>query len=317
MTNNILVYVETLDNAPVKNSLEALSAAVELKEKLGGELIALVIDTNKDALKKSSADKVITVKRDNYNVYDYSNIIKEVADEIDPKVILFGATLNGKELAPFTAAKYDTVVVNDATEINYDNGEFNYVIGAYGGTVLTRVKTNNDKVQIITLRAGSVKVNESLEENKEEIEKEVTEKDIKAIVKEVLQDAGEAINLEDAEVIITVGRGACDEESLGYVKEMAEVLGASLAGTRPVIEDGIMPRSSQLGQSGKIVSPKLYIGCGVSGAVQHISGVIGSDFIIAINKDEDASIFEYADVGIVGDCKKVFPLLTEEFKKLK
>ena len=133
----------------------------------------------------------------------------------------------------------------------------------------------------------------------------------------LLAEAGEAVNLEDAKVIVTGGRGMGSEENYELCEELADVLGGVVGATRPVIENGWISRTHQVGQSGKIVAPDLYIACGVSGATQHVSGMSGSKYIIAINKDEEAPIFSVADLGIVGDVKQVLPILIEEFKKIK
>ena len=155
------------------------------------------------------------------------------------------------------------------------------------------------------------------EETVPDIEELSSDAELRAKVVELIAEAGEAVNLEDAKVIVTGGRGIGSEENLGLCKELAEVLGGAVGGTRPVIENGWLPRVQQVGQSGKIVAPELYIACGVSGATQHISGMSGSKYIIAINKDEEAPIFSIADLGIVGDVKKILPLMIEEFRKKK
>ena len=137
------------------------------------------------------------------------------------------------------------------------------------------------------------------------------------IIKESVTEIAETVNLEEAEVIVSCGRGMGTPEGLALVEELAKVLGGAIGATRPVTESGLVARTQQVGQSGKIVSPKLYIGCGVSGATQHVSGILGSDYIVAINKDEDAPIFEVSDVGIVGNGMDVLPIFIEEIKKVK
>ena len=166
---------------------------------------------------------------------------------------------------------------------------------------------------MVSVRGGSYAAPEAVPE----IAPIASDAELRARVVEVLAEAGEAVNLEDAKVIVTGGRGIGSEENLQMCAELAQLLGGAVGGTRPVIENGWLPRMQQVGQSGKIVAPDLYIACGVSGATQHLSGMVGSKYIIAINKDEEAPIFSVADVGIVGDVKKVLPLMIEEFKKKK
>ena len=146
---------------------------------------------------------------------------------------------------------------------------------------------------------------------------DVTAEDVRTKVVETVKEIAESVNLEEAQVIVSGGRGMGSKDNFALVEQLAEVLGGVVGATRPAIEEGWVSRAHQVGQSGKIVAPKLYIACGISGATQHVSGMIGSGYIVAINKDEDASIFDVADVGIVGDVTKVLPVMIEEMKKRK
>lgn len=322
MTKDILVFVQVEEGEASKVSLETLAAAYDLGQELGSKVIALLVgkdlDQAKDEVLKSGADKALLVQREEYNPEEFAHVITEVAKKLDPKAILLGASLEGKDLAPFIAAELDTAAITDAEKIAIDGDEFKYETPLYGGTVLSSEVLDPSKVQIATIRSGSFKKKEGLEQKSdfENLEIEALP-DLKTRVKDVVVEVSDEIDLEEAEYVVTIGRGAEADETFEEAKELAKILGAAVAGTRPVIDDGKMPKTSQIGQSGKIVTPKLYIGLGVSGAVQHITGVTGSDFIFAVNKDEDAPIFNYADVGIVGDCKKIIPLLIDEVKKLK
>lgn len=318
---NILTYIEIKDGAPIKLSLEALSKATEIAIEKGNKSLALITEKLKDdelnKLRGAGASDIVLVKRDAYNMEDFSNIIVEVAGKYDCEDIFIPGTLDGKDLAPNVAASLGTVSLTNVMDIKFEGEDIIFVTPSYGATVLTESKLNKAP-RIITVRAGSFDKRDDLngagnlvEENIEEV------KDIKSIIRDVVMAAGAEINLEDAPVIVTCGRGASSDEIFPLVKELADAFGAPISGTRPVIDDGVLPKASQIGQSGKIVSPALYIGCGVSGAVQHISGIENSNFIVAINKDEDAPIFKLADLGIVGDCKVILPLLIEEVKKIK
>lgn len=318
---NILTYIEIKDRAPIKLSLESLSKASEIAKEKSTESIALIfddiVDEEVEKLKAAGADKIIIVKRDAYNMEDFSNTIVKVAEKYDAEDIFIPGSLDGKDLAANVAAILDTVSVTNVMDIKFEGDEVHYVTPSYGATVLTVSKVKKG-TRIIAIRSGSFDKRDDLAGKGEIIKEEVDElKDLKAVIRDVVTSTEEVINLEDAQIIVTCGRGASSEEIYPLVKELADVLDAPISGTRPVIDDGVLPKASQIGQSGKIISPKLYIGCGVSGAVQHISGIENSDFIVAINKDEDAPIFNIADIGIVGDCKVILPLFTEEIKKIK
>lgn len=318
---NILTYIEIKDGAPIKLSLESLSKASEIAAEKGTKSIALITcelaDGELAKVKAAGAEEIVVVKRDAYNMEDFTNIIVEVSKKYECEDIFLPGSLDGKDLAANVAASLDTVSVTNVMEIRFDGEELIYVTPSYGATVLTESKVNKTP-RVIAVRAGSFDKRDDLKGAGNLVEENIDEvKDIKSIIREVVMSAGDEINLEDAPIIVTCGRGAASDEIFPLVKELADAFGAPISGTRPVIDDGVLPKASQIGQSGKIVSPTLYIGCGVSGAVQHISGMENSGFILAINKDEDAPIFNIADVGIVGDCKVILPLLIEEVKKLK
>ena len=318
---NILTYIEIKDGAPIKLSLEALSKASEIASEKGNKSLALITEELKDdelnKLRGAGASDIVVVKRDDYNMEDFSNIIVEVAGKYDCEDIFIPGTLDGKDLAPNVAASLDTVSLTNVMDIKFEGEDIIFVTPSYGATVLTESKINKAP-RIITVRAGSFDKREDLKGPGNLVEENIDEvKDLKTIIRDVVTSAAAEINLEDAPVIVTCGRGASSDEIFPLVKELADVFDAPISGTRPVIDDGVLPKASQIGQSGKIVAPALYIGCGVSGAVQHVSGIENSNFIVAINKDEDAPIFDIADIGIVGDCKQVLPLFIEEIKKIK
>lgn len=318
---NILTYIEIKDGAPIKLSLEALSKASEIAIEKGNKSLALITEELKDdelnKLRGAGASDIVVVKRDAYNMEDFSNIIVEVAGKYDCEDIFIPGTLDGKDLAPNVAASLGTVSLTNVMDIKFEGEDIIFVTPSYGATVLTESKINKAP-RIIVVRAGSFDKRDDLKGAGNLVEENIEEvKDLKAIIRDVVTSAAAEINLEDSPVIVTCGRGASSDEIFPLVKELADVFGAPISGTRPVIDDGVLPKASQIGQSGKIVSPALYIGCGVSGAVQHISGMENSGFILAINKDEDAPIFNLSDVGIVGDCKVILPLLIEEVKKIK
>ena len=202
------------------------------------------------------------------------------------------------------------------TVIDKTDSGLEFVRPAYGGTILERLFVSGP-IRFATVRSGSFEKPEAAEGSVEEKDMPFAEDILKAKGLDTAKQVTEAMDLEGADVSVTGGRGMGDAEGVKLVEELAALLGGVVGASRPAIEAGWASRAHQVGQSGKIVAPRLYIACGVSGAMQHVSGIMGSKYIVAINKDEAASIFDIADVGIVGDVKEILPLLIEEIKKRK
>lgn len=324
-TNNILVYVENTDGAPVKAGLEALTPARKLAEKTGGQVIAAVIGKNiseaAQNVAASGADRVLAIDSDEAAVYDldgYADILKQIIEEEKPDTVLLGGTGDGKDLAAKLMAQLDTAAVTDVAGIRTDGDKEVFVTSEYSGAVCCDVVVDEVRPRIAVTRSGAFKKPEgtgtgSVEARDVKADAGVMKTKIKDTVKEIT----ETVNLEDAEIIVSGGRGMGSKENFGLVEKLAEILGGEVGATRPAIEDGWIAKNHQVGQSGKTVSPKLYIAAGISGATQHLSGITGSDYIVAINKDEDAPIFSVANVGIVGDAMKVLPVMIEEIKKIR
>lgn len=287
-----LIFVEKKDGSPVGASLELFSAA----QALGAEAVAVSVAPAEGAL----MEDVIT------------DAVAKKAQECGADLVLLAATPIGKLVCARIATRIGAGSVNDAIALACEDGKLQVTRPVYGGTIQETLQVET-KAAVVSVRGASYPAPETVPD----IEELSSDAELRAKVVELIAEAGEAVNLEDAKVIVTGGRGIGSEENLGLCKELAEVLGGAVGGTRPVIENGWLPRVQQVGQSGKIVAPELYIACGVSGATQHISGMSGSKYIIAINKDEEAPIFSIADLGIVGDVKKILPLMIEEFRKKK
>ena len=214
-------------------------------------------------------------------------------------------------IAPAVSAAFESGCVTDVTGITSDGV---YTAFSYNGNVLNDMKMGENLPHVATVRSGSFA--KELDESRtgEVIAEDITADAVRTKVIETVKEIAESVNLEEAQIIVSGGRGMGSRENFALV---ADVMGGVVGATRPAIEEGWVSRAHQVGQSGKIVAPKLYIACGISGATQHVSGMIGSGYIVAINKDEDASIFDVADVGIVGDVTKVLPVMIEEMKKRK
>ena len=312
----VLAYIEVKDGAAVNGSLEVLTPAAQL-----GDAVALLVGTGLDEAAAQVAAygvPVTVVETDAPSSDELTAAVQAQIAAVDPDVVLMSATQTGKDLAPRLAARLNTGCITDATVIEAADGSVAYTRPAFGGTVLEHLTMGAARPQIATVRSGSYSKPEAgAAAAVTKVSAEIPADAIRAKLVNVTKEISEAVNLEGADVIVTAGRGMGSEEDLKLVYELAEVLGAEVGATRPVIEEGWMSRAHQVGQSGKIVAPKLYIACGVSGAMQHISGAMGSKYIVAINKDEAAPIFEIANVGIVGDVKVILPLMIEEIKKLK
>ena len=319
---NIMVYVETADKAPVNCALEVLGKASEIAKAKGEEVIAVLIGKDLEEAGKvaiqAGADKAIIVENDNCQVEAHRAILSKLVEKYKPAVIMAGATQFAKDLMPIIAKRFETGCAVDVLNIKCEDGKLVLTCPVYGGTVLNDVVIKEAPV-VMSVRSGSFAKNIVPEKTGEIIKEDVSvpEDSILTKIIDIVKEIGEQVNLEEAEVIVSGGRGMGTKENFELVKQLADVCGGVVGATRPAIEDEWIPRSHQVGQSGKIVSPKLYIACGISGATQHLSGMIGSEYIVAINKDEDAPIFDVADVGIVGDAVKVIPLLIEEIKKIK
>lgn len=311
----ILVYLESTDGQILKVSLEALNAARKLSQ-LSGKKIAAVLIGDASAAASAAAygvDEVLTVADDGYQAERYTAILTALCERYDASALLLGSTRDGKELAARVAARIGAGCISDAMSIT-ESGAWQRSI--YGGSLQETVAAKGKAV--VTVRSGTFGKPEADSARTAPVtEESVAATDLRCVIKSAVQELSESVNLEDAEIIVAGGRGMGSAENFQLVHQLAALLGGVVGASRPAIEDGWVPRNHQVGQSGKIVAPKLYIACGISGAMQHVSGMCGSGFIVAINKDEDAPIFEVADVGIVGNVTEILPLMIEEIQARK
>ena len=313
----VLVYIETAEGKAKNVGLEMITAAKLVSDKA----VAVVIGNgNEEAVKQAAtfgADEVITVASEGYNTEAYCYIMKSLVEKYSPEAVFVGSTLDGKDFAPRLAAQLGTGCVTDVVAVKVEDGKVVYTCPSYNGNLLNDMTVEGAPVVIV--RSGSFKKADAAEREvtvtAEAIE--VPADVMRAKIAEAVKEISETVNLEEAEVIVSGGRGMGAAENFALVKELADLLGGVVGATRAPIESGWISRAHQIGQSGKIVAPKLYIACGISGATQHVSGMIGSNYIVAINKDEDAPIFDIANVGIVGNVLDVLPLMIEEIKKAR
>ena len=313
---NIMVYAQSADGAPVGAALETVSKAAELAKANGAEVIAVVFgkDTDTKTVITAGASKVLVAGEEGLPAEEKAQILVKLAEKYQPKAVYMAGTPEGKMIAPAVSAVFESGCVTDVTGITADGV---YTSLSYNGNVLNDMKMGENLPHVATVRSGSFA--KKLDESRtgEVIAEDASADTVRTKVVETVKEIAETVNLEEAQIIVSGGRGMGSKENFALVEELAEVMGGVVGATRPAIEEGWVSRAHQVGQSGKIVAPKLYIACGISGATQHVSGMIGSGYIVAINKAEDASIFDVADAGIVGDVTKILPVMIEEMKKRK
>ena len=329
-TKDLWVFIETNeDGSPKKVGLELLNPGRMMADKQGGKLVAVVIGDNvAESVEQAGiygADQVIVVEGPEYKLYTtdaYVKALYHLTEKYGPTTIMIGATNNGRDMGPRFSSRVGTGLTADCTSLDIDEetGNVAWTRPAFGGNLMATIMCPDHRPQCGTVRPGVFKKPEA-GENKAEVIKEdfhVAPEEIRTTLLEVIKEAGgEIVDLEGADIIVAGGRGVGGPEGFAPIKELADLLGGVVGASRAAVDSGWIAHSHQVGQTGKTVGPKVYIACGISGAIQHVAGMSSSDCIIAINKDEDASIFNIADYGIVGDLFEVVPALTAEIKKLK
>ena len=329
-TKDLWVFVETNKDGSAKNvGIELLTPGKDMAAKQGGALVAVVVGYKTDAAVEAAAaygaDKIIVVDGPEYEQYTtdaYTIALCTLVEKYGPTSMLIGATNNGRDLGPRVSCRLKTGLTADCTALDIDEetGNVAWTRPAFGGNLMATILCPDHRPQIGTVRPGVFKKCEPCAAHAEIIREDikVSAEQIRTQVLELLKEMGdENVDLEGAEIIVSGGRGVGGPEGFAPIKALAEVLGATVGASRAAVDSGWISHAHQVGQTGKTVGPKLYIACGISGAIQHLAGMSGSDCIVAINKDPDAPIFDVADYGVVGDLFQVLPVLTEEIKKLR
>ena len=329
-TKDLWVFVETNEDGTAKNvGIELLTPGKMMAGKQGGALVAVVIGSGVDeAVKAASehgADKVIVVDGPEYASYTtdaYAIALCTLVEKYGPTSMLIGATNNGRDLGPRVSCRLKTGLTADCTglDIDEESGNVAWTRPAFGGNLMATILCPDHRPQIGTVRPGVFKKSDAVAPAAEIIKEDihVDAADIRTQVLELIKEAeGENVDLEGAEIIVSGGRGVGGPEGFEPIKALADVLGATVGASRAAVDAGWIAHAHQVGQTGKTVGPKLYIACGISGAIQHLAGMSGSDCIVAINKDPEAPIFDIADYGVVGNLFEVLPVLTEEIKKAR
>ncbi|MDQ0161132.1 electron transfer flavoprotein subunit alpha/FixB family protein [Bacillus alveayuensis] len=321
MARKVLVLGEVRDGTLRNVSFEAIAAAKVVAE--GGEVVAALIGANVKELAAEmiayGADRVVVVEDEkliHYTPDGFSQAIMAVIEAESPEGIIFGHTALGKDLSPKIAAKLQSGLVSDVTNIEVVGGNIVFTRPIYSGKAFEK-KIVTEGLIFATVRPNNISALDRDEARTGEVSSLAVDiKDLRTIVQEVVRKASEGVDLSEAKVIVAGGRGVKSAEGFKPLQELAEVLGGAVGASRGACDAEYCDYSLQIGQTGKVVTPDLYIACGISGAIQHLAGMSNSKVIVAINKDPEANIFKVADYGIVGDLFEVVPLLTEEFKKL-
>lgn len=320
--SSILVVTEIRDNQLKSITYEAFTAAKKLSKETNLNVIALLVGSNVSELAetpgKYGVEQTIVIedtKLEKYSPDCYAAAVSEVAKQKDAKIILMGATNLGRDLMARVAFNLDTTLAQDCTNFKVESDQVIFVRPLYAGKVLADVQISSSPV-MATLRAKSF----SAEQNPVETSVEKLSLDLPdpvVTVDEVITTTGGKLDVTEADIIISGGRGMKGPENWNLIEDLANAIGGAMGCSRPVSDEGWRDHGEHIGQTGKTVSPTLYVACGISGAIQHLAGISSSKYIVAINKDPEAPIFKAADYGIVGDVFEVLPALTEEIKKVK
>ncbi|MGY0372210.1 electron transfer flavoprotein subunit alpha/FixB family protein [Clostridium sp. JNZ J1-5] len=327
----VWVFAEQRDGELQKVALELLGKGREIADKLGVELTAVLLGNKIDNIAKEllayGADKVIYAEDErlaHVTTDAYTKVICDLVNEKKPEVMFIGASFLGRDLGPRIAGRLGTGLTADCTGLDVEEGTGHLLMTrpAFGGNLMATIMCTEHRPQMSTVRPG---VFDKLAKDESKVSEAKIEKvtpvleaaDLRIKVVEAVKIAKEVADIGEAEVLVSGGRGVGSKENFALLQELADALGGTVAGSRAAVENGWIDHALQVGQTGKTVRPKLYIAVGISGAIQHLAGMQDSDYIIAINKDADASIMHVADLGLVGDFTKIIPELVAQVKSYK
>lgn len=320
--SGIWVFAEQRDGKLMPVVLELLGEARKLADGVGAEVSAVLCGENVEGLCADlfayGADKVYLAdapELKNYTTDGYSKVIDEAIKKYKPEIVMYGATHIGRDLGPALAVKSGTGLTADCTQLELpaEDRQFRMTRPAFGGNLMATIMCPNHRPQMSTVRPGVMQKTENPQFGKTgeivKLDVAFAEGDIRTKVLKIVKTAKDAVSLTDAKVIVAGGMGVGSAEGFKLLEQLADKLGGIVAGSRAAVDEGWIDKSRQIGQTGTTVKPQIYIACGISGAIQHIAGMQDSDYIIAINTNEAAPIFEVADYGMVGDLHKVIPEL--------
>ena len=346
VTNNIeeykgvYVFAQQVDNEISGIALELLGKGKELAAKLETEVTAVLIGYNvknlADKLAEYGADKVILVddpELETYRTEPYAHALASVIEKYKPEIVLVGATAIGRDLGPTVSARVKTGLTADCTVLEIGDFPLVAIPGqeqkhnqllmtrpAFGGNIMATLMCPRTKPQMATVRPGVMKRIDKDETRKGELIKfdvDFTEADMNVEILEVVKSDKKSVDLTEAKLIVSGGRGIGGPQGFDMIRDVADALGAEVGSSRACVDAGWIEKDRQVGQTGKTVRPDLYMACGISGAIQHVAGMEGSELVISINKNDTAPIFEVSDLGIVGDVKQILPKLADAIRKYK
>jgi electron transfer flavoprotein alpha subunit len=323
---DIYVFIEQREGIVQNVSFELLTKAAELasvlKEKVYAMLLGHNIATKSQDLIAYGADNVLCVDAPELEVYStepYAQAVAHIINERRPSIVLIGATTIGRDLGPRLSARISTGLTADCTGLDIsEDGNLLMTRPAFGGNLMATILCKDHRPQMSTVRPG-VMLKGTRDDNRKGIVERINinfdKSKFRVRIIETVKEEKTLIDITEAKVLVSGGRGVGDAEGFEQLAKLAEVIGAEVSSSRAMVDAGIIPHERQVGQTGKTVRPDLYFAIGISGAIQHLAGMEESGYIIAINKDKNAPIFQTADLGIVGDASKIIPLLTEKLSK--
>ncbi|WP_318508697.1 electron transfer flavoprotein subunit alpha/FixB family protein [Bacillus sp. T3] len=319
MGKKILVFGEIREGELRNVSFEAIAAAKQMSD--GGEVVGVLLGTNVSILANDlifyGADRVIIVENNQLqsNTPDvYSQALLQVIEVEKPEVFILGHTALGKDVSPRIAAKLKSGLISDVVRIETEGEVVQFIRPIYSGKAFEKLIVK-DGITLVTIRPNNIApLEKDVARTGDVAVMDVVLKDLRTIIKEVVRKATNGVDLSEAKIIISGGRGVKKKDGFKLLQELADLLGGAVGASRGACDADYCDYSLQIGQTGKVVTPDLYIACGISGAIQHLAGMSNAKVIVAINKDPEANIFSVADYGIVGDLFEVVPVLIEELK---
>ena len=329
MSKDVFIVVEQVDGELQKVGIELIGVGRELADDLGQNVVAVLLGENIkdkcDLLIKHGADKVLYVDSPflgTYTTEPYTKAVYEIIKSEEPEIVLFGASSIGRDLAPRVSARVHTGLTADCTGLAIDPETKLLMMTrpAFGGNIMATIACEDFRPQMATVRPGVMTALPSDDSRKGEVVEfpvELSENDINVKVLEVIKQTDKKVDITDAKILVSGGRGLGDPSNFSLLQDLADQLGAVVSSSRAAVDAGWIGKERQVGQTGKTVRPDLYMANGISGAIQHLAGMEESEFIIAVNKDVNAPIFKVADLGVVGDLTKIIHLLTEKVKAYK
>jgi electron transfer flavoprotein alpha subunit len=319
--SGVLVVMEQQRGVWHRMSWETLAAGQQLAAQIGQTVSAAVVGQAGELAGKK-LDRVYTVEHEllaTYTADGFTAALEQLIRKIAPSFVLFPHTYQVRDFAPKLATRFDKVLISDSIGLRVESGSAIFVRQLFQGKLNADVKPGAGEPHFVSIQAGAFRADQ-VEAGAAQVEQftpELTADAIRAKPLDPFRESARAVDLTSAEIIVSVGRGIKEKDNIPIVEELAKALGAELAASRPICDNGWLPMERQVGSSGQTVSPKMYLAVGISGAIQHLVGMKGAKTIVAINKDANAPIFEVADYGIVGDLFEVVPALVAEVKKAK